>query len=124
MNDPEFLKALELVAEYDRQRPTIIKQFRLYYHEDGSIIGLWESDFPADGNYIVLEDPNEFHRHSTPALRVKEGKLVVLDLRQPIYGGVRKSDAGQSVVKNKASIALGPNDKYSNVEHYGRKTNH
>ena len=57
--DPEFLKAIELVAEYNRSRPAVIKEPRLYFNEDGSIIGLWDTDYPI-GEYIVLTDYSIF----------------------------------------------------------------
>ena len=68
-----------LVAEYDASRPKLVKEYRLYYDSDGTIIGLWESSHPEGDNYIVLDDPGLFHRSNTHMLRVQNKKLVVLE---------------------------------------------
>lgn len=120
--DPEFLKALELVAEYDRNRPKVIKEFRLYYNEDGSIIGLWESNHP-DGNYIVLDDPEVFHTTNTNAIKVVDGRLKVLDLSIPNQTKLIKSTSGQRVVAGNAAIALRDNENYKDIEYYARRNN-
>jgi hypothetical protein len=123
MNDlDELLKAFELVEEYDRQRPVVLKEYRLYYHDDGTVIGLWESDFPEGDNYIVLENPDDFHKHSTPALRVRDGKLTVIDLRIPLTSRLEKADDGQPVVKGMAALALNEYEQFKDVEYYGRKS--
>jgi hypothetical protein len=120
--DPEFLKALELVAEFDRNRPTTLKEFRLYYNEDGTIIGLWETDHPG-GNYIVLDDLTQFNTTNTSLLRVKDNKLTVVDAKIVLQNRLIKSTAGQQVATGNAAIALYPSEEYSNVEYYDRKTN-
>ena len=121
--DPEFLKALELVAEYDRNRPKVVKEYRLYYNEDGSILGLWETDHPI-GNYVVLEDPGIFHRTNTTLLRVVNGEIKIIDPTIPLQFKLVKSTQGQRVVSNNAALALYPEEEYNNVEHYDRKTDH
>jgi len=120
--DPEFLKALELVAEYDQQRPKVVKEFRLYYNEDGSIIGLWESDHP-EGNYIVLDDTGFFHTTNTAQLRVINGELKKLDFKIPLTSKLIKSTQGQRVVAGNAALVLYPEEEYNNIEYYDRKTN-
>ena len=119
--DPEFLKALELVAEYDRQRPKVVKEFRLYYNEDGSIIGMWETDHP-EGNYIVLDDCGIFHNNNTSLLRVVNGNLKIIDPKIPLKSRLIKSTQGQRVVANNAALVLYPEEEYNNVEYYDRKT--
>lgn len=121
--DPEFLKALEMVAEYDRNRPVIVKEYRLYYREDGSIIGLWETDHP-EGTYIVLDDPGIFHRTNTFLLRVINGALKVLDPSAPTKSKLVKSTQGQPVVKDNAALALYPDEEYQDIEYYDRKTDY
>ena len=120
--DPELLKAFDLVAEYDRTRPKVIKEYRLYYNEDGSIIGLWETDHP-DGNYIVLEDPDEFNRSSTSRLHVANGKLQTIDPTILHRTQLVKSTAGVAVVRGHAALVLYPDEEYSDREFYDRKTN-
>jgi len=122
--DPEFLKALELVAEYDRQRPIIVIEYRLYYADDGSIIGLCESNHPADTNYIVLDSPDVFNKNNTATLKVVNGKLTIIDLTHPLKNGIEKTLSGQPVVAGHAALALNIDEQYSNIEYYGRKTNH
>jgi hypothetical protein len=116
MNE-EFLKALELVAEYDNNRPVVVKEYRLYYHEDGSIIGLWETDHP-EGMYIVLTDPGIVDRVNTSRLRVVNGVLKILDLATPAKSRLVNSTQGQRVVKGHAALALYPNEEYQDVEYY------
>lgn len=121
--DPEFLKALELVAEYDRRRPKLVKEFRLYYREDGSIIGLWETEHPAGDNYIVLDSPDQFNRTSTFQLRVVNDKLVTVDVTPPARPKLTKSAQGQPVVAGNAALALYPSETYTDVEYYEPRNN-
>lgn len=118
----EFVKGLELAEEMERQRPPVIKEYRLYYNEDGSIIGLWESGHP-DGNYIVLDDPDIFHRSNTHLLRVVKGELKILDPSPVNVRQLFKTKIGQPVVKGHAAIALGIDEKYLEVEYYDRTNN-
>jgi len=117
--DPEFLKALELVAEYDRNRPKQVKEFRLYYNDDGSIIGLWETDHP-EGNYIVLNHPDEFNQTNTNQLRVVDGKLKKIEVKTQNRTVLSKGTTGQRVVAGNAGIALYPEEEYNNIEYYDR----
>lgn len=118
----EFVKGLELAEEMYRQRPQLIKQFRLYYNADGTIIGLWESDHP-DGDYIVLDDPDIFHRTNTNLLRVIKGELKILDPRSTNIRQLHKSKSGQPVVKGHAAIALGIDEEYLEIEFYDKTDN-
>jgi hypothetical protein len=122
MLDPELAKALELVAEFDLQRTVVTKEYRLYYNEDGTIIGLWESDFP-EGNYIVLESPDEFHRVNTQLIRIVDNKITMLNPKITAQTYLSKSETGQPVVKGHAALALNSENEYSSVEHYDNKTN-
>lgn len=116
----EFVKGLELAEEMERQRPSIIKEYRLYYDEDGSIIGLWESGHP-EGNYIVLDDPDIFHRTNSNLLRVVKGELKVIDPTPKDVRQLYRSTTGQPVVQGHAAVALGLDDEYLNIEFYERK---
>ena len=119
----EFAKAFELVAEYDRQRPVIIKEYRLYYNNDGTTIGLWETDHPMGDNYIVLDDPDVFHRTPTNLLQVVNKELKVLD-PTPIYRvKLVKADSGQRVVKGHAALVLVPEEEYPEIEYYDQTNN-
>jgi hypothetical protein len=73
----ELRKGLELAEEIERNRPRLVKEYRLYYNEDGTIIGLWETDHPDGENYIVLEDPDIFHKTNTNLLRVVNGEVRI-----------------------------------------------
>ena len=118
----EFVKGLELAEEMYRQRPQLIKQYRLYHNADGTIIGLWESDHP-DGDYIVLDDPDIFHRTNTNLLRVIKGELKILDPRSTNIRQLYKSQSGQPVVKGHAAIALGIDEEYLEIEFYDKTDN-
>ena len=84
MNNNVWDEVNRLVAEYDAQRPTIIKEYRLYYNPDSTIIGLWEMNHPEGDNYIVLDDPGIFNSSNTLMLRVRNKKLIVLDPQAPL----------------------------------------
>jgi hypothetical protein len=58
--NPEILEALRLVEEYDRRRPKLITEFRIYYDEEGRVTMYCETDHPADSNYIVIDNPDVF----------------------------------------------------------------
>lgn len=120
--DPEFLKALELVAEFDRQRLVVVKENRLYYNENGTIIGLWESNHPEGDNYIVLDNPETFFSTSTERLRVINNTLKVLSAELLTTTKLVKSLTGQRVVAGHAALALNPNEDLESVEFYDRKT--
>ena len=122
--DPEFLKALEMVAEYDRQRPVVVIEYRLYYADDGSITGLSESNHSVDANYIVRGSPDIFNKNNTATLRVVNGELKIIDLTYQMKNGLVKSVAGQSVVAGHAALALSIDEQYHSIEYYDRKTNH
>jgi hypothetical protein len=117
----EFVRGLELAEKMDRQRPRVIKEYRLYYNDDGTIRGLWESDHP-EGNYVVLDDPDIFHKTNTNLLRVVKGKLKIIDPRSTDVRQLYKSNTGYRVVKGHAAILLN-NEDYIEVEYYDRKNN-
>jgi hypothetical protein len=119
--EDELLKAFKLVEEYNKQRTQIVKEYRLYYHDDGSIIGLWEADHPAGDNYIVINDPDILHRHNTLLMKVVDGELKIIDPKTPHRNRLQRSHSGQPVVAGTAAIALSPNEPYTDVEHYDRK---
>jgi len=73
----ELVKGLELAEEMDRQRSPMVKEYRLYYNQDGTIIGLWETDHPEGTNYVVLENPDMFHKTNTNLLRVVNGEVRI-----------------------------------------------
>ncbi len=117
----EFVKGLELAEEMDRQRQAVEKEYRLYYNKDGSIIGLWESGHP-DGDYVVIEHPDIFHKNNTQLLRVINGVLQIKDPSPTNVRQLYKSKNGQRVVKGHAAIALGLDEEYLEIEFYD-KTN-
>ena len=119
--NPEILEALRLVEEYDRQRPKLITEFRLYYDEEGQVTMYCETDHPADTNYIVIDNPDVFFKTNTGRLRVINGELKVIDTKLA-RTHLAKSTTGQPVVKGIASLALEPNEQYQNIEYYDRKT--
>jgi hypothetical protein len=118
----ELVKGLELAEELERNRPRLIKEYRLYYNTDGTIIGLWETGHP-EGNYIVLSDPDIFHRTNTNLLRVSNGALKIIDPHTPIRVKIKKSTQGQRVVKGHAALALTCNEEYTEIEFYERTNN-
>lgn len=118
---PEFLEALRLVEEYDRQRPKLIKEFRIYYDEEGKITMYCETAHPPDTNYIVIDNPDVFFKTNTGRLRVINGELKVVDTK-PTRTHLAKSCTGQPVVRGMAALALEPKEQYQDIEYYDRKT--
>jgi hypothetical protein len=119
---PEFLEALKLVEEYDRQRPKQIIEYRLYYDVTGCVTMYCETDHPQQGNYIVIDNPDVFFKNNTSLMRVVDGKLKILSSQPAHYLGLRRSNTGQRVVKGIASLPLEHNEEYQDVEYYDRKT--
>jgi hypothetical protein len=120
MSDNFWKEVFDLVSEYDAKRQKFIKEYRLYYNNDGTIIGLWENSFPETTNYIVLDDPGVFFHTNTQLLRVKNNKLIVLDPREPNRARLKKSDQGFKVVKGNAAVVVESNENYELVEYYDR----
>jgi hypothetical protein len=123
MSDDIWAEVARLVAEHDAQRPKIIKEYRLYYNSDGTIIGLWESGHPTGDNYIVLDDPGMFYSANTLLLRVQNKKLILLDPRVPTRTRLKKSTTGFPVVQNNAALILESNETYPEIEYYDRTIN-
>jgi len=119
--NPEILEALQLVEEYNRQRPKLITEFRLYYDEEGRVTMYCETDHPADTNYIVIDNPDMFFKTNTSRLRIIDGELKVINTKL-VRTHLAKSRTGQPVVKGIASLALEPNEQYQDIEYYDRKT--
>jgi len=118
----ELLKAFELVAEYEQQRTQTVKEYRLYYNEDGSIRGLWESDHP-EGDYVVIDNPDVFNRQPTHLLKVVKGQLTVIDTKAPEYAKLKKSNTGQQVVRGNAALVIMVDEIYSDTEYYDQTNN-
>ena len=94
-----------------------------FFNDDGTAIGLWETDHPEGHNYIILEDPDIFHRTSTNLLRVVNKELKVLD-PTPIYRvKLAKADSGQCVVKGHAALVLMLQEEYPEIEYYDQTNN-
>jgi hypothetical protein len=118
----ELLKAFELVAEYEQQRIQIVKEYRLYYNEDGSIRGLWESNHP-EGDYVVIDNPDVFNRQPTQSLKVVNGQLTVVDPQAPQRIKLKKSNVGQEVVRGNAALVILVDEIYSDTEYYEQTNN-
>lgn len=116
-------EVFKLVDEYDQQRPKVIKEFRLYYNDDGSIIGLWETGHPESGNYIVLDDPGIFFRTNTHSLKVIDKKLQVIDLKKESKVRLHNGNKDFCVVEGHASLILTKNETYQNTEYYDSTNN-
>jgi hypothetical protein len=123
MNSDIWEEVVRLVAEHDAQRLKIVKEYRLYYNVDGTIIGLWESSHPEGDNYIVLDDPSTFYHANTLLLRVKDKKLIVLDPKAPAKTRLQKNNTGFPVVKGHAALILEQHETYPEVEFYDRTNN-
>jgi len=114
----ELIKGLQLAEEMEKNRPQIIKEYRLYYNDDGTIIGMWESSHPPGDNYVIINHPDEFQKHNTNLLRIVKNKLVVLDPHTPNKVKLKKSFKGQKVVKGHAAIALCTDEEFLEIEFY------
>jgi hypothetical protein len=117
----ELLKAFELVKEYDKSRTPQIKEYRLYYHSDGTILGLWENGFPEGTNYITIGHPDIFHKHNTNWLRVVNGELKIIHPDQNRKVKLAKSHIGWRTVKSHAALLLDDNEIFDSIEYYEQK---
>jgi hypothetical protein len=125
MDSTDYDLAWQLIAEADAVRAAkmAVKEYRLYYNaDDGTIIGMWERDHPV-GDYIVLSDPDEFHRSNTNLMRVRDGQLTVLDPRIQDQFRLQRSTQGQQVVRGHAVVALAPHETYQDTEFYEHRNN-
>lgn len=111
------------VEEFDKQRPEVLQEYRLYYDKLGNIIGLWETGHPEDDNYIVLDDPGIFYRTNTSLLKVKDKKLIVLDPSIPNKTRLQKGDSEFRVVKGQAALLLEAGENFQDIEYYDRTDN-
>ena len=122
MNNEElWAEVWQLVDDCNRQRPVLAKEYRLYHNDDGAIIGLWETGHPEGNNYIVLDDPDVFHRTSTNLLKVVDKKLTIIDTTPRYRVNLTKGNAGQRVVKGHAAVALMSEEEYAEIEYYEPK---
>lgn len=122
MNNEEFwAEVWRLVDDCNQQRPVIVKEYRLYYNDDGTVIGLWETGHPEGENYVVLDDPDIFHRTSTNLLKVVDKKLTILDTTPRYRVNLKKGNTGQRVVKGHAAVALTHKEEYPEIEYYEPK---
>jgi hypothetical protein len=119
----EFYKALKLVDEQDRKRSPVVKEYRIYYDVNGLITAFSETDHPDGDNYIVVDNPDVFHKANTLLLRVVDKKLITLDVKGSDQVRLKKSIQGQPVVKGMAAVALGLNEDYLDIEYYDRTNN-
>jgi hypothetical protein len=119
MSNEFWEEVFKLVSEYDAQRTKITIEHRLYYNkDDGTITGYHEIDHPEDLDYIVLENPDLYFKNNTNLLRVKEGKLLVLDPKQPSKARLQKSSTGYKTVQGHAALLLEDSDDYKNIQYY------
>jgi len=125
MDSTDYNLAWQMIAEADaiRSAKLAVKEYRLYYNtDDGTIIGMWERDHPA-GDYIVLTDPNDFHKQNTNLMRVRDGQLTIIDPRIQDRFRLQRSTQGQSVVRGHAVVALAPDETYPDTEYYENRNN-
>lgn len=121
MLDPEIIKALELVEQEAKQHTPSIVEHRIYYDEDGHIVGYYERDYPPGDRYIVQTMPDLYFQVCPHHLRVVNGELKYVDPNLHRRNRLRPSSSGQPVVKNMAALALFPNENYAEVEYYDRR---
>ena len=120
--NPDIIEAFRMVEEYDRARPKLIKEFRVYYNEHGEVTGYCETDHPQDTNYVVIQNPDMVFHTNTDKLRVVNGELKIIEPRLT-KTRLTKAHAGQAVVRGIAALALEPGEQYSATEYYDRTTN-
>jgi hypothetical protein len=119
----EFYKALKLVEQENLKRLPAVKQYRIYYDNEGLVTAFSEIDHPDGDNYIVVDHPDVFHKANTLLLRVIDKKLITLNPKVNELKRIKKSTQGQPVVKGIAAVALGVDEHFLDVEHYDRTNN-
>ena len=114
----ELVKAFELV----NKPVTTVHEHRLYYDSEGRVIGIWNTDYPADGNFIILPNTDMFQKYSTHRLRVVNNELKLIDFRLAECVKLQKSKSGQAVVRGHAALAVAPGE-YQDIEFYDKANN-
>ena len=120
MSNEFWNDVFRLVDEYDKQRPKVLQEYRLYYDNDGNVIGLWETGHPDGDNYIVLDNPGIFNHTNTSLLKIKDKKLVVLSNKASSRTRLKKGSKQFPVVAGYASLVIEINEDYPNIEYYER----
>ena len=64
-----------------------------------------------------------FNRQSTQLLKVVNKQLTVIDPRAPTYIKLKKSNAGQAVVRGNAALVIMVDEIYSDIEYYDQTNN-
>lgn len=123
MNNNLWSEVIRLVEEYEASRPSTSNESRLYYREDGTIIGLWKTDYPNSENFIILDDTDLFYKANSLLLRVQNGKLVLLDPLKPAKTRLKKSKTGFRVVKGNAALILEQGEEFFEIEYYDQANN-
>ncbi len=123
MNNNFLAEIDQLVAKFNEARSRVPTEYRLYYNPDGTIIGIWNEEYPNSGTYIILDELSTFNNSNTHLLRVQNKKLIVLDPCAPEKARLQKATSGFRVVKGNAALILEHNETYSNIEYYDRKYN-
>lgn len=113
--EQEFLKAFE-----NFHAPTVHEEYRAYYDDDGWVIGFAGSGFPEQGQWINISR-DEYMTHDWQNFKVKDGKLLRIELTNKHLFALTPSNKGYTVVKNHAGILLEPGEEYPEVEYYERR---
>jgi len=115
MNELEKFLA-EVAALVDAPKE-IVKEYRVFYDDNGEIIGQSMTEPHLEGSYIVVteEEYNNIHKYA----KVKDGELK-LKVFNPGYKRQLIPGVAQfTVVKNHAGILLEQDETYDDTEQYG-----
>ena len=124
----EFFEGLRIAEEETNRRMELEakKEYRIYYNaDDGTILGMFPTDYPTGDNYIVIKDPVIFQELPIHRTTIVDGKINIQEpppVKEPEFR-LTKSSQGYCVVKGHAAIILNSNEIYKDIEYYDRKTN-
>ena len=122
MNYEDIVKLHQELDAIEAAKPKQFKEPRIYYDSNGEVTMYCEVDHPAEGNYIVIDNPDIFFKNNSILMRVIDNELHIMDPRIPQRSRIIKSTKGQPVVAGHAALALAPGEQVTNIEHYDRKT--
>ena len=119
MDEIEELPALIEAFAHIEAQPVSEIEYRLYYDESGIPLFMTSADRP-DGQFILI-DKEIYDRADYRHLRVRDGKLVILEDDYLHHQNLAKNLPGFRVVKNHASLVLRDTETYNEEETYGFK---
>jgi len=114
MNELEkFLAEVNALVDTPKE---VAKEYRVYYNNNGEIVGQSMTEPHLSGDYIVVQQDNYENIHKYA--RVKDGELKVKVFNPGYKRQLVQGKKDFQVVKNHAGLLLEKDETYNNTEYY------